>query len=93
MKLIIPAILTAALIASPAAFAQNNMGYQGTSSNPASAESKDETTSMTKHSKKHMASNQKHHSKRMKSSGQPGPGNSSNPAAAETKEDVTPKSR
>jgi hypothetical protein len=65
MKLTIPAILVTALIAAPtAAFAQ----YQGTSSNPATAESKDETTSMPKHSKKHMASHKtKHHVKKTSS--------------------------
>jgi len=92
MKLTIPAILATALIVAPtAALAQNTMNYSGTSSNPATANSKDETTSMPKQAKKHMASTKKHHSKRMKSSAQPGPGNSSNPAAAATKEDVIPK--
>ena len=69
MKLTIPAILVTALIAAPtAAFAQNNMGYQGTSSNPATAESKGESTSMTKHAKKHMASHKtKHHVKKTSS--------------------------
>ena len=94
MKLTIPAILATALIVAPtAALAQNNMGYSGTTSNPATANSKDETTSIPKSAKKQMASSQKHHSKRMKSSAQPGPGNSSNPAASTTKEDITPKSR
>jgi hypothetical protein len=69
MKLTIPAILVTALIVAPtAALAQNNMGYRGTSSNPATAESKDETTSMTKHSKKHMVSHKtKHHSRKTSS--------------------------
>jgi hypothetical protein len=61
MKLTIPGILIAALIvASPAAFAQ---GYSGTSSNPATSVSKDETTSMTKQSKKRMSSHKKKSSK------------------------------
>jgi hypothetical protein len=89
LKLTIPAILAAALIASPAAFAQN---YQGTTSQPGASFQKDDTTTVPKSAKKSMASS-KHHSKRMKSSAQPGPGNSSNPAASTTKEDVTPKPR
>jgi hypothetical protein len=90
-----PAILATALIVAPtAALAQNNMGYSGTTSNPATANSKDETTSVPKAARKHMASSKKkHHSRYMKSNAQPGPGNSSNPAAAATHEDVTPKSR
>jgi hypothetical protein len=69
MKLTIPAILATVLIVAPTiVFAQNSMGYRGTSSNPATAESKDETTSMAKHSKKHMASHKtKHHVKRTSS--------------------------
>src|SRR5262245_28972780 len=95
MKLTIPAVLATALIVAPtAALAQNNMGYSGTTSNPATANSKDETTSVPKAARKHMASSKKkHHSRYMKSNAQPGPGNSSNPAAAATHEDVTPKSR
>jgi hypothetical protein len=43
-KLTIPGILiTALIVGSPAAFAQSNMGYKGTSSNPATSVSKDET--------------------------------------------------
>jgi hypothetical protein len=90
MKLVIPAILAAALVASPAAFAQN---YQGTTSQPGASFQKDDTKTVPKSAKKHMASTTKHHSKRMKSSAQPGPANSSNPAASTTKEDVTPKPR
>jgi hypothetical protein len=48
--------------ASPAAFAHQRMDYKGTSSNPATSVSKDETTSMTK-SKKRMASPKKKGSK------------------------------
>src|SRR5262249_28914913 len=66
MKLTIPAILiTALMVAPPAALAQ---GYSGSSSNPATSVSKDETTSMTKQSKKRMASHKKkHHVKKSKS--------------------------
>ena len=87
MKITIPTILAASLIASPVAFAQN---YQGTTSQPGASFQKDDTTAVPKSSSKHMASSKKHHSKRMKNA-QPGPGNSSNPAASTTKEDVTPK--
>jgi len=70
MKLTIPAILVTALIAgSPTAFAQG-MNYSGSSSNPATATSKDETTGMTKQSKKRMAMashKKKHHVKKSKS--------------------------
>jgi len=92
MKLTIPAILAAALIASPAAFAQYT-NSQGTASQPGASSQKDVTTSVPKAARKHMASSKKkHHSKHMNSNAQPGPGNSSNPAASTTKEDVTPKS-
>jgi hypothetical protein len=92
MKLTIPAILAAALIASPAVAQYTNS--QGTTSQPGASSQKDVTTSVPKAARKHMASsNKKHHSKHMKSNAQPGPGNSSNPAASTTKEDVTPKSR
>jgi hypothetical protein len=58
MKLTIPGILiTALVVASPTAFAQQRMDYKGTSSNPATSVSKDETT-MTK-SKKRMATKKK----------------------------------
>ena len=61
MKLTVPGILiTALIVASPAAFAQGT-GYSGTSSNPAVSVSKDETTSMTKRSKKRVASHKKKH--------------------------------
>jgi len=93
MKVTIPAILAAALIASPAAYAQYT-NSQGTTSQPGASSQKDVTTSVPKAARKHMASSKKkHHSKHMKSNAQPGPGNSSNPAASTTKEDVTPKSR
>ena len=93
MKVTIPAILAAALIASPAAYAQYT-NSQGTTSQPGASSQKDVTTSVPKAARKHMASSKKkHHSKHMKSNAQPGPGNSSNPAASTTKDDVTPKSR
>ena len=58
MKLAIPGILiTALVVGSPTAFAQQKMDYKGTSSNPATSVSKDETT-MTK-SKKRMATKKK----------------------------------
>ena len=71
MKLTIPGILiTALIVASPAAFAQG-MNYSGTSSNPATSVSKDDTTNMTKRSKKHMASHKKkHHAKQTSSKAQ-----------------------
>jgi hypothetical protein len=63
MKLTIPAILiTALMVAPPAAFAQSSMGYKGTTSNPATSATKDDSTSMTKKSKK-MASHKKKSSK------------------------------
>jgi hypothetical protein len=65
MKLTIPGILIAALIVAPTAFAQGT-NYSGSSSNPATSVSKDETTSMTKPSTKRMASHKKkHHAKPM----------------------------
>jgi thiazole synthase ThiGH ThiG subunit len=81
MKLTVPGILiTALIVASPAAFAQGT-GYSGTSSNPAVSVSKDETTSMTKRSKKRVASHKKkHQAKPMSSQSQTtGSGSSSGP--------------
>ena len=71
MKLTLPGILITALIAaSPTAFAQN-LNYSGTTSNPATSVLKDDTTSMTKSSKKHMASHKhRHHAKAMSSKAQ-----------------------
>jgi hypothetical protein len=67
MKLTIPGILiTALIVASPTAFAQGT--YSGSTSNPATSVSKDETTSMTKQSKKRVASKKKHHAKHMSKS-------------------------
>ena len=90
MKLTVPGILISALIVSSPVLAQNT-NYQGTTSKPGASFQKDDTTSVPKAARKHMASAKKHHhSKRMKNT-QPGPGNSSNPAASTTKESVTPK--
>jgi len=92
MKLTIPGILmTALLVASPAAFAQNT-GYSGTTSKPGASVTKDDTNptkKMTKHSKKHTASyKQRHHAKAMNSKAQTtGSGTSIN------KDDSTPKPR
>jgi hypothetical protein len=104
MKLTIPGILITALIAgSPAAFAQG-MNYSGSSSNPATSVSKDETTGMTKHTKKHMVSHKhRHHAKAVSSKAQksnakamsskPGTTGSGSNTAKPEKDDTTPKSR
>ena len=94
MKLTIPGILiTAMIVASPVAFAQNT-GYSGTTSKPGASVAKDDTnpTKMTKHSKKHTASyKQRHHAKSMKSKAQT-TGSGGNMAKPE-KDDTTPKSK
>jgi len=93
MKLTIPAILVTALIAgSPTAFAQG-MSYSGSSSNPATSVSKDDTTgAINKRSKKHMVSHkQRHHAKAMSSKAST-TGSGSNFPKPE-KNDTTPKSR
>jgi hypothetical protein len=103
MKLTIPGIvMTALIVVSPVAFAQNT-GYSGTSSNPGASVTKDETSptkkmtkhSMNKHSKKHMASyKQRHHAKAMNSKAQTtGSGSTSAPGASINKDDTTPKPR
>ena len=96
MKFTIPGIALAALIvASPAAFAQNT--NTGNASTPGASVTKDDTTNMTKHSKKHMASHKKQHhakamnSKAMKSKAQT-TGSGGNSAKPE-KDDTTPKSK
>ena len=89
MKITIPGLLISALIMSSPALAENT-NYQGATSKPGASFQKDDTTSVPKAARKHMASSKKHHSKRMKNT-QPGPGDSSNPAASTTKEDTTPK--
>ena len=104
MKFTIPGIALAALIvASPAAFAQNT--NTGNASTPGASVAKDNTTNMTKQSKKHMASHKKEHhakamnskamnSKAMKSKAQTtGSGSSSAPGASINKDDTTPKSK
>jgi hypothetical protein len=96
MKLSIPGIALAALIfASPVAFAQNT-GYSGTTSKPGASVAKDDqTTGMTKHSKKHTASyKHRHHakamnSKAMKSNAQTTGRNMTKPE----KDDTPPKSK
>jgi hypothetical protein len=94
MKLTIPGILiTALIVASPVAFAQNT-GYSGTTSKPGASVAKDDTnpTKMTKHSKKHTASyKQRHHAKAMKPKAQT-TGSGSSMAKPE-KDDTTPKPR
>jgi Tfp pilus assembly major pilin PilA len=95
MKLTIPGIMISALILSSSAALAQNTNYQGTTSKPGASFQKDDATVAPTGAKKHVASSKKkHHSKRMKSNAQTtGSGNSSNPAAATTKDDVTPKSR
>jgi curli biogenesis system outer membrane secretion channel CsgG len=62
MKLTIPGILvTALIVASPVAFAQN---YSGTTSKPAASVAKDDSTNVTKPTKKHTTSyKHRHHAK------------------------------
>ena len=102
MKLTVPGILiTALIVASPVAFAQNM--NTGNASTPGASVGKDDTkpTKMTKHSKKHTASyKHRHHakamngSKAMKSKAQTtGSGSTSAPGAGINKDDTTPKPR
>lgn len=99
MKFTVPGIALAALIvAAPVAYAQNT-GYSGTTSKPGASIAKDDQTpSMTKRSKKHMASyKQRHHakamsSKAMKSKAQSTTGTGSASPKPE-KDDTTPKSK
>jgi hypothetical protein len=93
MRFTVPGmILTALIVASPAALAQNM--NTGNASTPGASVAKDNTTS---NSKKHMASHKKQHqakttnSNAMKSKAQT-TGSGSNPAKPE-KDDTTPKSR
>jgi hypothetical protein len=84
----VPGIMISALILSSSAALAQNTNYQGTTSKPGASFQKDDSTVAPTSAKK------KHHSKRMKSNAQTtGSGNSSNPTAATTKVDVTPKSR
>jgi hypothetical protein len=92
MKLTIPGIvLTALIVASPAAFAQNT-GYSGTTSKPGASVAKDDQTNVTKRPKKHMASHKQRHHAKAKSE-TTGSGSSSAPGASINKDDTTPKSR
>jgi hypothetical protein len=102
MKFTLPGMLiTALIVASPVALAQNNMGYSGTSSNPATSQSKNETVGTTT-PRKHMSSHkqrkhhtasykQRHHAKAMSSKAST-TGSGSNSVKPE-KNDTTPKSR
>ena len=94
MKLTIPGIMISALILSSSAALAQNTNYQGTTSKPGASFQKDDTTVAPTNANKQMASHKKKHSKRMKSNAQTtGAGSSSNPAASTTKDDVTPKSK
>jgi hypothetical protein len=103
MKLTVPGILiTALIVASPAALAQNT--NTGNASTPGASVAKDDTTNatMTKQSKKHAASSKhKHHAKAMNSKAMKSKamgskaqttGSGSNMAKPE-KDDTTPKSK
>ena len=94
-------VLTALIITSPLAFAENS-DYWSTIWQPGASLAKDDTTNtnMTKRSKKHTASyKHKHHakamnSKAMKSKAQTtGSGSTSAPGATINKDDMTPKSK
>jgi hypothetical protein len=105
MKFTLPGMLITALVAaSPVALAQNSsMDYSGTSSNPATSVSKDETTGVTtQRPKQHMTSHkqrkhhtasyrQRHHAKAMNSNAST-TGSGSNMAKPE-KNSTTPKSK
>jgi hypothetical protein len=103
MKFTIPGIMITALLVASPAFAQ----YQstGNASTPGASVAKDDTTNVTKRSKKHMASHkqkkhmasykQRHHAKAkaMNSKAQTtGSGSSSAPGGV-NKDDTTPKTR
>ena len=95
MKFTFPGIvLTAFLAASPAALAQNT-NYTGSTSKPGASFQKDDTTtSVTKTSKKHMASHKKKHSaKHMTSKPQTTGSGSASTGAGDNKDETTPKSR
>ena len=102
MKFTVPGIMITALLVASPAFAQ----YTSTSnpSTPGASVAKDDTTKVTKqskkhtsasHKKKHMASyKQRNHDKAMKSKAQTtGSGSTSAPGASINKDDTTPKSR
>ena len=101
MKLTIPGIMITALLVASPAFAQ----YQstGNASTPGASVAKDDTTNVTKRSKKHMASykqkkhmasyKQRHHAKAMGSKAHTtGSGSSSAPGGI-NKDNTTPKTR
>ena len=91
MKFTVPGIvLTALIVASPLAFAENS-DYWSTTSQPGASVAKDDQTNVTK-PKKHMASyKQRHHAKAMSSKAQTtGSGSSS---SKPEKNDTTPKSK
>ena len=103
MKFTVPGIMiTALLVASPAFAQYSNTGNPST---PGASVAKDDTTNVTKQSKKHMASashkkkhmasyKQRNHDKAMKSKAQTtGSGSTSAPGASINKDDTTPKSR
>jgi hypothetical protein len=90
MKLTIPGIMITALLAASPALAQ----YQstGNASTPGASVAKDDTTNVTKRSKKHTASyKQRHHAKATHSKAQT-TGSGGNMAKPE-KDDTTPKSK
>ena len=101
MKFTIPGIMITALLVASPAFAQ----YQstGNASTPGASVAKDDTTNLTKRSKKHMANHkqkkhmasykQRHHAKAMGSKAHTtGSGSSSAPGGV-NKDDTTPKTR
>ena len=96
MKFTVPGIMiTALLVASPAFAQYSNTGNPST---PGASVAKDDTTNVTKQSKKHMASasHKKKHmaSYKQKSKAQTtGSGSTSAPGAGINKDDTTPKSR
>ena len=95
MKFTVPGIMITALLVASPAFAQ----YTSTSnpSTPGASVAKDDTTKVTKQSKKHTsASHKKKHmaSYKQKSKAQTtGSGSTSAPGAGINKDDTTPKSR
>ena len=102
MKFTVPGIMITALLMASPAFAQ--YGSPGNPSTPGASVTKDDTTNVTKRSKKHMASHkqkkhmashkQRHHAKAMGSKAQTtGSGSSSAPGAGVNKDDTTPKTR
>ena len=102
MKFTVPGIMITALLMAAPAFAQ--YGSPGNASTPGASVTKDDTTNVTKRSKKHMTSHkqkkhmashkQRHHAKAMSPKAQTtGSGSSSAPGAGVNKDDTTPKTR